>query len=170
MSSARFSASFPAPVSAGAPLPTSLSVGERLGVWRIAAALHAGDSGRWYRAEHSLADDVSAALLVYQQSADAAAVLLRFAELSAALNQLSHPALATPLDSGLTAEGKPFWPCPGRTRASPCWPPPPSCRCASACSCCCNSATRCNMPMSKACCCANSIPACCGWSTVPSCG
>lgn len=117
--SARFSASFPAPVSAGSPVTASLSVGERLGVWRVAAALHAGDSGRWYRAEHSLAGDVSAALLVYQQSADAAAVLLRFAELSGALSQLNHPALATPLDSGLSAEGKPYLALPWQDKGQP---------------------------------------------------
>lgn len=110
MSAARFSASFPAPaaapaVSAPNPLPGS---GERLGVWRITAALQACSSGRWYRAEHSLAPDQAAAVLVYQDAGDGAPLLLRFAELSAMLEPLQHPALAAPLDSGLTRAGLPY--------------------------------------------------------------
>jgi serine/threonine protein kinase len=108
MSSARFSASFPAPAHAAAVLPRVLAAGERLGVWRVAAALHAGDSGLWYRAEHGLAPGVSAAVLVYQQGAEAAAVLLRYAELSVALSRLDHAVLAAPLDSGLTPDGQPY--------------------------------------------------------------
>lgn len=109
MPAARFSATFPKPaaVPATAP-PGALSLGERLGVWRCAEALQSCESGRWYRAEHSLAPDQQAAVLVFQQPADAAAVLLRFADQVAVLSQLQHPGIATPLDSGLSAAGLPY--------------------------------------------------------------
>lgn len=110
MSAARFSASFPAPSAAPAiPAPNPLlGGGERLGVWRITATLHACDSGRWYRAEHSLAREQATAVLVYEDAGDGAPLLLRFAELSALLAPLQHPVLAAPLDSGLTRAGLPY--------------------------------------------------------------
>lgn len=107
MSAARFSASFPVPAPAQ-PSGLPLGGGERLGVWRITAVLQACDSGRWYRAEHALAPEQSAAVLVYHDAGDGAPLLLRFAELSAALAPLQHPALAAPLDSGLTRAGLPY--------------------------------------------------------------
>jgi serine/threonine protein kinase len=119
---ARFSASFPAPApalpsAAAAVLPAALSVGERLGVWRVSAVLAACESGRWYRVEHQLAADERAALLVYQHSTDAVAALLRFAELAGLVGGLNHPSLALPLDSGLTPTGQPYivlqWPAEG---------------------------------------------------------
>lgn len=105
---ARFSASFPAPVSlSGATPPAQLRAGEPLGVWRLGAALHACESGRWYRAHHSLAPQ-EAAVLVYQQPQDGMAALLRFAEQATLLAQLDRPALVAPLDSGVTAQGQPY--------------------------------------------------------------
>jgi len=95
-------------------LPQALGSGERLGVWRVVQALHACDSGRWYRAEHSLAPDQAAAVLVYQDPGNGAPLLLRFAEQAGMLGSLQHPALATPLDSGLTAAGLPYLVLPWR--------------------------------------------------------
>ncbi|MDT9000037.1 hypothetical protein RQP53_12245 [Paucibacter sp. APW11] len=85
-----------------------LAAGERLGVWRIVAPLQAVASGHWYRAEHALASDEQAAVLVYELPDDATTVLLRFADDHPGLAQLQHPDIALALDSGLTPRGQPY--------------------------------------------------------------
>lgn len=108
---ARFSASFPVPAPAlppAAAVPPLLAVGERLGVWRVSAQLPTCDSGRWYRVDHQLAAGERAALLIYQDSKDAVAALLRIAELTGLVGGLRHPGFAVPLDSGLTPAGQPY--------------------------------------------------------------
>jgi len=87
--------------------PGRLQVGERLGVWRVVEGVQACASGHWYRVEHALALQ-QAAVLVYEQAEDAAAVLLRFADEHPGLHALRHPDIALPLDSGLTADGLPY--------------------------------------------------------------
>ncbi|MBO9687700.1 MAG: hypothetical protein J7598_13925 [Mitsuaria chitosanitabida] len=93
------------PVRAPAALP---AVGERLGVWRVSAALFDCASGTWYRVEHGLAAAQTGLALVYRHEADAQAVLMRFAEDSEALARFDHPAYGAPLDSGLSPAGLPY--------------------------------------------------------------
>lgn len=89
--------------------PASLpAVGERLGVWRVSAALFECASGFWYRVEHGKAAAQSGLALVYRHESDAQAVLMRFAEDSEALARFRHPAFGAPLDSGLSPAGLPY--------------------------------------------------------------
>lgn len=90
---------------AARPLP---AVGERLGVWRIAAALFEVGSGHWFRVEHALAAGEVALAIVYRSEADAQAVLMRFAEESEALGRASVAGYGPPLDSGLSPGGSPY--------------------------------------------------------------
>lgn len=92
------------PPPAALPL---LAVGEPLGVWRVRGALHAGEAGQWYRVAHARNPDEESIALVLQRSERAAGVMLRFADLAGDLGLLSHPALAVPSDSGVTATGQP---------------------------------------------------------------
>lgn len=93
------------PPPAALPL---LAVGEPLGVWRVRGALHAGDAGQWYRVAHARNPDEASVALVLQRSERAAGVMLRFADLAGDLGLLSHPAIAVPSDSGVTATGQPY--------------------------------------------------------------
>jgi hypothetical protein len=79
--------------------------GERLGVWRLQRPLSEVPSGRWWRATHSLGGQ-AALVLVYLRAEDAGAVLLRMAHAEG--QGWSHPDIAWPLDSGLTADGRPY--------------------------------------------------------------
>ncbi|ALV04949.1 serine/threonine protein kinase [Roseateles depolymerans] len=90
---------------AAPPLP---AVGERLGVWRITAALFEVGSGHWFRVEHALATAEAGLAIVYRSDADAQAVLMRFAEESEALGRASVPGYGPPLDSGLSPGGSPY--------------------------------------------------------------
>ncbi|OWQ84699.1 hypothetical protein CDN99_23470 [Roseateles aquatilis] len=90
------------------PQPALPVVGERLGVWRVSAALFECASGQWYRVEHALASAQAGLALVYRHEADAQAVLMRFAEDSEALSRLAHPTYGAPLDSGLSPAGLPY--------------------------------------------------------------
>lgn len=95
----------------GAParaMPTLPAVGERLGVWRVAAELFECASGFWFRVEHGKAAAQVGLALVYRHEADAQAVLMRFAEDSEALSRFPHPAYGAPLDSGLSPTGLPY--------------------------------------------------------------
>lgn len=93
------------PVSPAAPAAVPLlPEGERLGVWRIVQPLQACASGYWYKAEHALAVDDHAAVLVFHQADDAKAVLLRFAD----GGDFGRPGLIVTLDSGLTPAGLPY--------------------------------------------------------------
>lgn len=94
-----------APPRAAPPLP---AVGERLGVWRIAAALFEVGSGHWFRVEHALAAGEVALAIVYRSEADAQAVLMRFAEESEALGRASIAGYGPALDSGLSPGGSPY--------------------------------------------------------------
>lgn len=84
------------------------AVGERLGVWRVAAPLFECASGQWFRVEHGLASTQAGLALVYRHEADAQAVLMRFAEDSDALSRFRHPVYGAPLDSGLSPAGAPY--------------------------------------------------------------
>ena len=89
--------------------PSALpQVGERLGVWRVAAALFECASGFWFRVEHGKAAAQTGLALVYRHESDAQAVLMRFAEDSEALSRFRHPAYGAPLDSGLSPTGLPY--------------------------------------------------------------
>ncbi len=96
-----------APPDLDSPLHV-LPVGERLGVWRIVEDIQVCASGHWYRGEHSMAPEQQVAVLVYEQAADAALVLLRFAEEQPGLQSLRHLDISLPQDSGLTADGLPY--------------------------------------------------------------
>ena len=86
-----------------------LQEGEALGVWRVRAALfRAEGGGQWYRARHALDSDRYAAVLVMPRSERAAGVMLRYGDLSSELDQLRHPGIALPTDSGVTAGGQPY--------------------------------------------------------------
>lgn len=88
-----------------APVPL-LPEGERLGVWRIVQPLQACASGHWYKAEHALAIEDQAAVLVFHKPEDAQAVLMRFADGEA--GELARPGVIVTLDSGLTPGGLPY--------------------------------------------------------------
>jgi serine/threonine protein kinase len=99
----------PDPVSPSAPAAVPLlPEGERLGVWRIVQPLQACASGHWYKAEHALAIDDHAAVLVFHHADDAKAVLLRFADGQADGGGFGRPGLIATLDSGLTPAGLPY--------------------------------------------------------------
>lgn len=87
--------------------PLLPAVGERLGVWRVHAALLECASGYWFQVRHGLTGQPAMAL-VYRHEADAQAVLMRFAEDSEALGRLSHPAFAAALDCGLSPVSQPY--------------------------------------------------------------
>ena len=84
------------------------AVGERLGVWRVAAELFECASGFWFRVEHGKAAAQTGLALVYRHEVDAQAVLMRFAEDSESLSRFQHPAYGAPLDSGLSPTGLPY--------------------------------------------------------------
>jgi len=84
------------------------AVGERLGVWRVAAALFECASGFWFRVEHGKAAAQTGLALVYRNESDAQAVLMRFAEDSEALSRFACPTYGAPLDSGLSPTGLPY--------------------------------------------------------------
>lgn len=87
------------------PSSPQLVPGERLGVWRLQRPLGEVPSGTWWRAGHGLGDQ-AALVLVYADRRDAGAVLLRMAAVDG--QRWLHPDLAWPLDSGLTADGRPY--------------------------------------------------------------
>ncbi len=97
----------PRPV-AGPPAGATLVPEQRLGVWMLRRALHASAAGQWYRAEHVLARGQRAALIVFENATDAAALMLRFADGASELARLEHHGIVTPMDSGVTPHGKPF--------------------------------------------------------------
>ncbi len=90
---------------AAQPLP---AVGERLGVWRVTAALFEVGSGHWFRVEHGLAAGESGMAMVYRNEADAQAVLMRFAEESDALLRAGVPGLGAATVCGLSPSGSPY--------------------------------------------------------------
>lgn len=92
-------------VRAPAALP---KVGERLGVWRVAAELFECASGFWFRVEHGKAAAQTGLALVYRHESDAQAVLMRFAEDSESLTRFGHATYGAPLDSGLSPTGLPY--------------------------------------------------------------
>ncbi|MDM4768100.1 hypothetical protein [Pelomonas sp. SE-A7] len=94
--------------AAGPPSGATLVPEQRLGVWVLRRALHASAAGQWYRAEHALARGQRAALIVFENAADAAALMLRFADGASDLAKLQHHGMVTPVDSGVTPHGKPF--------------------------------------------------------------
>lgn len=79
--------------------------GDKLGVWRLHNPLAEVPSGRWWLAQHSLSNQ-GAWVLVYARAEDAGAVLLRIAQTEG--QPWQHPDIAWPLDSGLTADGRPY--------------------------------------------------------------
>ena len=86
-----------------------LMEGEALGVWRVRAALYRSDGGgQWYRARHALDVDRYAAVLVLPRGERGAGVMLRYGDLASELDQLKHPCIAVPTDSGITAGGQPY--------------------------------------------------------------
>ncbi|MDN3919640.1 serine/threonine protein kinase [Roseateles violae] len=93
------------PPAAAMPL---LGEGLALGVWRLTQPLHACDGGQWYGAQHALAADRSAAVLVLHRSERAADQMLRYADQAGELGQLQHAGIRVPSDSGVTAAGQPY--------------------------------------------------------------
>jgi eukaryotic-like serine/threonine-protein kinase len=87
------------------PTNPVLVAGERLGVWRLQRHETDVPSGAWWRATHGLSAQ-TAWILVYSRSSDAGAVLLRMAQGEG--QPWTHPDVAWPMDSGLTADGRPY--------------------------------------------------------------
>ncbi|MDC8784974.1 serine/threonine-protein kinase [Roseateles koreensis] len=94
-----------------------MSEGLALGVWRVRSALESGgvapwgSSGQpaqWYGVSHALAKDQTAVASILPRDERSIAVMLRFGDLAAEFEQLSHPALAPPTDSGVTPTGQPY--------------------------------------------------------------
>jgi|GEM_PF-1421913 len=92
------------------PVPVAdevTALGDRLGVWRVTAALFEVGSGHWFRVTHALTGE-DALAMVYRHASDAEAVLMRFAEDSDTLARLNLPAYGAPLDCGLSPSGRPY--------------------------------------------------------------
>ena len=87
------------------PTSPALGAGERLGVWRLQQHLGQVPSGHWWRVQHAKGTQTALAL-VYDRAEDAGAVLLRMAQSEG--QPWLHPDVAWPLDSGLTAGGRPY--------------------------------------------------------------
>lgn len=88
-----------------------LAKGQALGVWRLQVPLPDGEqahAGQWYSAHHGLAVEQLGAVLVLNKSEHAAGIMLRFADQAGDLAGLSHPHIAVPCDSGVTALGHPY--------------------------------------------------------------
>jgi serine/threonine-protein kinase len=88
-----------------------LTAGQALGVWRLEQPLPDGEqahSGQWYSAHHSRAADERGAVLVLENTAHSAGVMLRFADQAGDLASLHHPLIAVPSDSGVSATGQPY--------------------------------------------------------------
>ena len=79
--------------------------GDRLGVWRLDEPFAKAPSGHWWRASHTKSGQ-AVLLLIYADTADAGAVLLRMAGTDGHL--WTHPDIAWPLDSGMNANQQPY--------------------------------------------------------------
>lgn len=79
--------------------------GDRLGVWQLDAPFAKAPSGYWWRASHTKSGQ-AVLLLIYADTADAGAVLLRMAGTDGHL--WTHPDIAWPLDSGMNAKQQPY--------------------------------------------------------------
>lgn len=84
--------------------------GERLGPWRLVAALGSGGMGEVWAAQRADGSfDGTAAVKVLKRGMDSQAVLARFALERQALARLGHPHIARLLDAGCTADGLPYF-------------------------------------------------------------
>lgn len=79
--------------------------GDRLGVWRLDQPFAQAPSGHWWRASHNKSGQ-QVLLLIYADTADAGAVLLRMAGTDS--HPWTHPDIAWPLDSGMNAQQQPY--------------------------------------------------------------
>ena len=112
--------SHPRPTGPSRPIAV-LMPERRLGVWSLREPLHASAAGQWYRAEHAVTGAQQAALIIFERPADAAALMLRFAEETDELSRLEHHGVVTPFDSGLTQQGQPFMVLPWVEGLRPAW-------------------------------------------------
>lgn len=95
------------PPAAAAPLDE----GQALGVWRLSQPLPDGEqahAGQWYSAQHALATEQRAAVLVLDRNDLGAGVMLRYADQAGDLARLQHAHIAVPSDSGVTPDGHPY--------------------------------------------------------------
>jgi len=95
------------PPAAAAPLEQ----GQALGVWRLIKPLPDGEqahAGQWYSAQHGMATEQHAAVLVLDRSDQGAGVMLRYADQAGDLGRLQHPHIAVPSDSGVTPDAHPY--------------------------------------------------------------
>lgn len=95
------------PPAAAEPLDEGLA----LGVWRLRQPLPDGEqahAGQWYGAQHALAAQQQAAVLVLDRNDQGAGVMLRYADQAGDLARLQHPHIAVPSDSGVTPSGHPY--------------------------------------------------------------
>lgn len=91
--------------------PAPLDEGQALGVWRLRQPLPDGEqahAGQWYSAQHALATEQQAAVLVLDRSEHGAGIMLRYADQAGDLARLQHPHIAVPSDSGVTPDGNPY--------------------------------------------------------------
>lgn len=79
------------------------------GAWRVHKLLGRGGMGEVWLAERRHGDAVqTAALKLLKRGMDSEALLQRFLQERRILAKLNHPAIATLLDAGVTADGRPF--------------------------------------------------------------
>ena len=84
-------------------------VGHRLGGYRVREVLGEGGMGVVYAADQEEPVRRRVALKVIRRGMDNPDVLARFAAERQALAMMSHPAIATVLDAGMTEDGRPFF-------------------------------------------------------------
>ncbi len=101
--------SIPHPPSPGTAPTTREALPDRIGPYRILERLGQGGFGVVYRAEQRGAIRRQVAVKVIKAGMDTKQVLARFDAEKNALSLMSHPNIARVLDSGETAEGRPYF-------------------------------------------------------------
>jgi serine/threonine protein kinase/tetratricopeptide (TPR) repeat protein len=86
------------------------AVPDRIGAWRIIREIGRGGMGVVYLAERADGDfDQQVALKVIRRGLDSDEILSRFRRERQILARLQHPAIATLVDGGVSADGRPYF-------------------------------------------------------------
>jgi non-specific serine/threonine protein kinase/serine/threonine-protein kinase len=89
--------------------PRGVATGDRVGPWLVGTHLGEGGFADVWAAEQHEPVQRRAALKVLKPGMDSRAVLTRFAAERDTLARLQHPGIATVLDAGSTADGRPWF-------------------------------------------------------------